>query len=209
MTRKVYLFFSNLAKIYEEIELIPKAIDEVLEKQKRTKLLKDLENFNNTLLGSSFMMEIAALTISGITAGIVLFQFFIIRKNFEKIEKEIKKLRAIVNKLSFDLLIDRLFESTGEVARKKISELGERIFELLKKKYNMNDVTTYMEMKKRIEKMEMDEEEKAEIMEFLNAMIYLEYSAKTLSTKRKEKLRKILVRMLRKVAGSQQALEQG
>ncbi len=155
------------------------------------------------------MMEIAALTISGITAGIVLFQFFIIRKNFEKIENEIKKLRAIVNKLSFDLLVDRLFESTGEVARKKISELGERIFEFLKKKYNMNDVTTYMEMKKRFEKMEMDEEEKAEIMEFLNAMIYLEYSARTLSTRRKDKIRKILVRMLRKVAGSQQALEQG
>ncbi len=154
------------------------------------------------------MIEIAALIISGITGGVVIFQFFIMRKNFEKIENEIKKLRAIVNKLSFDLLIDRLFESTGEVARKKISELGERIFELLKKKYNMNDVTTYMEMKKRIEKIEMDEEEKAEIMEFLNAMIYLEYSARTLSSKKKERLRKILVRMLRKVAGSQQALEQ-
>ena len=137
---------------------------------------------------------------------ILAFQFYYFKKKFEEAENQIKKLRAVLNKISFDFTLERILNaSSSEAMRKKLIELGEKIFEYLKRKYNLEGVTTYMEMKKRIEQMNnISEEEKGDILEFLENMTYIEYSSKALSPKRREKIKEIIITMLRKM-GSHQA----
>ncbi|HIQ49780.1 MAG TPA: hypothetical protein EYH56_01150 [Nanoarchaeota archaeon] len=152
-------------------------------------------------------MEETFLSFSIILAFcIIIFQFFYFKKRFEETENELKKLRAVVNKISFDFTLERMLNaSSSEIMRKRITELGEKIFDYLKKKYNLEKVTTYMEMKKRIEQMNnIPEDEKENILEFLENMIYIEYSSKPLSPKRREKIKEIIITMLRKM-GSHQA----
>ncbi len=152
------------------------------------------------------MIELALAGVLVLALGIAGFQFYYFKKRFEETENEIKKLRAVLNKISFDLTLDKILDaSSSEAMRKKLIDLGEKIFEYLKRKYNLEGVTTYMEMKKRIEELEnVPEDEKEDAIEFLENMIYIEYSSKPIPPRRKEKIKKILITMLRKM-GSPQA----
>lgn len=153
------------------------------------------------------MIEVVFGIVLVLALGIASFQFYYFKKKFEETENEIKKLRAVLNKISFDLTLDKILDSSSsEAMRKKLIDLGEKIFEYLKRKYNLEGVTTYMEMKKRIEEMNnIPEDEKEDAIEFLENMIYIEYSSKPLPPKRKEKIKRVLITMLRKMGAPQPA----
>ncbi len=150
------------------------------------------------------MIELALVVVLVLALGIAGFQFYYFKKRFEETENEIKKLRAVLNKISFDLTLDKILDaSSSETMRKKLIDLGDRIFEFLKRKYNIKGVTTYMEMKKRIEELDsIPEDEKEDVIEFLENMIYIEYSSKPIPPRRKEKIKKNIITMLRKMGTS-------
>ncbi len=137
----------------------------------------------------------------------VAFEFYYFRKSMENYEREVKHLRAIINKISIDFMIEHMLESgDGEKFRKNIIRLGEKIFNHLKKKYNLPEVSTYMEMKKRIlENDTIPQDEKVDIVEFLDDMIYLEYSSRGLTMKKREKMKRTLIKMLRRMGAPQGA----
>ncbi len=152
------------------------------------------------------MLEAVFTLLILIALGMACFEFYYFKKRQEELANEIKRLRAVINKISFDITIEKILETTEGLGRKKLTELGERIFEFLKKRYSLENVTTYMEMKKRIEEMDsIPEEEKEDVLEFLENMIYLEYSSKPLTGRRKEKMKELLMKMLRTMGESQKA----
>ncbi len=148
------------------------------------------------------MNEILVVSLLGMTIAAIGFQFYYFKKKMEENAKELKHLKAVVNKISVDFMIERMLDTPNKDQFKKNAlNMGEKIFEFLKRKYSI-EATTFMEMKKILEESDsVPEEEKEEILEFLENMIYLEYSPKGISPRRREKMKEILMKMVRKIGG--------
>ncbi len=148
------------------------------------------------------MYDALTLSILGILVLGLGGIFYYLKKMIEENQKELKHLKAVVNKISVDFMIERMLDTPNkEQFKKNALNMGEKIFEFLKKKYSI-EATTFMEMKKKLEETDsIPPEEKEEIMEFLENMIYLEYSPKGVTPRRREKMKEILMKMVRKIGG--------
>lgn len=147
------------------------------------------------------MISINTISLGISTASLlaVLTSYLVIRRKLEQkseqvdqIEQKIEEIQLVENKVFGD-------SSDPEKFEENISQLAERLFELIKSKYQLEDVTTYQEMIDKLKSMdEGDEETREDLINLFQYFVELEYSEEELSQEEKAIVRQAAFSLIRR-----------
>lgn len=155
------------------------------------------------------LIEYSSLVLS---AGAVLAAstvYILHRKKLENLEEQVESNTERVDEImEFE---ERVFENEGESEEfeKDLSDLSERLFHMLKEKYDL-EVTTYEEAIEKIDEMDVEDEERKQALEELFEYITeLEYSDEEPSEEQKALIRQAAFKLIRTTAPALRNRETG
>lgn len=147
-------------------------------------------------LGISLSTELGALGISLTAVGSSLVSYYLLRKRMEKVEE---RARGIDEKMEEMRIVEIFNESNSEDLSENLKGFSQRLFHILKSKYDLEHVTTYEEMISELEEKNVeDTESKEDALNLFNFLMNLEYSDKQPSKEEKSQARKAAFSLVRK-----------
>ncbi len=136
-----------------------------------------------------------------IIADIALLVLVIyLKREMDKEEQELLEMHNKIGLLSLESKIAPQFSSSGSAFKGSLSNLAKKLFQLVKAKYRIEDVTTYSELVNKLTK--MDVPLKAELIDFFSSMVILEYSKRPLPPEKRAKLRDEVIVLIKKLGES-------
>lgn len=155
------------------------------------------------------LVDYASLALSAgavVAAGTV---YVLHRRKIKQIEQQVdQNNRKIDEVLEFE---ERVFdeESDFEDFEDDLSDLSERLFHLLKQKYDLQ-ATTYEEAIEKIDEMDVEDEDRQEALESLFKYVTeIEYSEREPSEEQKALIRQAAFKLIRTTAPALRNQEQG
>lgn len=151
----------------------------------------------------------APLFASALAIAAIATVYYLLNKKVSAIEETVDKLHQDLEELQIE---NQAFEDPvveqdeDDLFEKNIKDLAERLFELLKARNDVEDVTTYREMTDVIKDMDADDPElKDELVDFYESAIRLEYSDDQLSEPEKEKMKRTAIDLIKRTGQSPEA----
>jgi len=143
-------------------------------------------------------MEIVSLLISLVALGITGFSFFYLKKENEKMEGEIIKLKNWFNRVVVeDIMFSEKTQSKG-LFKESVLNLARMLFSALKRKYNFK-ATNYAEFVEELKEAPINPKVKEELIDFFSSIIILEYSKESLNAMEKTRLKRKAIEMIRRM----------
>lgn len=135
--------------------------------------------------------SVAALTASATTYYFQNRNYSELRQRVDEIDQKLDQIEVLENRVFSEAADSEEFE-------KSISDLSERLFHLIKDKYDLESVTTYKEMSEELDKLETDDEDtKEHLQELFDYLIKLEYADRELSNQEKAVVRQLAYSLIR------------
>jgi uncharacterized tellurite resistance protein B-like protein len=147
------------------------------------------------------VLEIASIGIAGFTLIVSLTLFHLARKRMVELESDLADIAERQKKL---MQIEKgVMEKNPDYENfeKTVTNLSERLFQLVKEKYGFGGVTTYEEIIEALEELDQDEDIIDDLEEFFRYLEKIEYSDEDLDPEDKAIIRQSAFRLLRR-AGS-------
>ncbi len=130
-----------------------------------------------------------------ISFSIILFLLY---RKLTDIERKMRRFEKAIKEISVEVIASKISQS-DEDFQSIISSLSERLLEMIKEKYGLEGVMTLEEMKKRVLSKDIPEEEKMDLAQFLDYLMYMEYSPKGMDRELREKMKNVVSRILRRL----------
>lgn len=136
--------------------------------------------------------------------------YYFQNRNYREMNERVDGLNHKLNQI--EVLENRVFSEAAESEEfeKSISELSERLFHLIKRKYDLESVTTYKEMSEALEDLETnDDKTKEHLQELFDYLMKLEYADRDLSNQEKAVVRQLAYSLIRTAGPDLEIPEQG
>ncbi len=150
---------------------------------------------------------LAILSLAG-----VLLEFYYMKQHKNYYDKQVANIKSMIHRMYFELTVQKMTESESLKSVEDMARIGKKLFGLLKKRYKLEGVSTFAEMKEKVKEMDIPDDEKRIVTGFLDDMIYVEYAPKnerypSISKERKEMIRDNIIKLFKMVGQSQQSLK--
>jgi hypothetical protein len=144
------------------------------------------------------LLEITSIGIAGFTLIVSLTLFHLARKRMVELESDLADMSERQKKL---MQIEKgVMEKNPDYAHfeQTVSNLSERVFQLVKDKYSMTGVTTYEEIIDELDETENEDAIIDDLKEFFRYLEKIEYSDEELEPGDKAIIRQSAFRLLRR-----------
>ncbi|MFB6099738.1 MAG: hypothetical protein ABEK16_00560 [Candidatus Nanohalobium sp.] len=153
------------------------------------------------------VLAAAGLGVSGFTLIITLTLFHLARKRMVELESDLAELSRRQKELLEveEAVMER--HPSYEDFEKTVSNLSERLFQLVREKYELGEITTYEEMIQVLQEMDSEDEVVDDLINFFEYLEKIEYSEEELDEADRAMIRQAAFRLLRKAGSSLEGLE--
>lgn len=148
-----------------------------------------------------------SLTISGFILVLTLILFHLGREKIRRLEDVTEELSE--NQAELIQIEEHVLKKDPDYEdfERTISELSEKLFNLIRDRYGFEDVTTYKEMIDSLEDLESEDPIVEDIITFFEYLEEIEYSEEEIDEKDKALVRQAAFRLLRKSGSTLEELE--
>jgi hypothetical protein len=153
------------------------------------------------------LLAAASLGVSGFTLVIALTLFHLARKRMVELESNLAELSSRQKELlEVEEAVMEKHPDYEEFER-TVSNLSERLFQLVRAKYDLGEITTYEEMIQALQEMDVEDEVVDDLINFFEYLEKIEYSDEELDEADRAMIRQAAFRLLRKAGSNLKDLE--
>ncbi|MDY6773652.1 MAG: hypothetical protein SVS85_00505 [Candidatus Nanohaloarchaea archaeon] len=140
-----------------------------------------------------------SLGISVVSLVAVTLTYYRLGKRVKHLEEEKDRLDEKLSRVS--LTEEKVLGDTGEIEmlERNIEDIAERLFQVVKKKYSLEDVTTYEEMIEELEGLDVDDVETRDlILDLFRELVKIQYSEEELPEKNRAYIKQTAYRLIKR-----------
>lgn len=134
-------------------------------------------------------------------SGGVFTSFYLLYRRLKKTEMELLKTKAMLNRVVIERFMFSEQVNDDSIFKEGLITLSKRLFNLLKKKYNLS-ATNYSELVDELDYIDMKKELKDKLKEFFNVITLIEYSRESLTESKKRALKQQAIELIKSMGPS-------
>lgn len=156
------------------------------------------------------METVLALGTSVVSLSIATWSYYYAYRSKQEMKSKVSVLESSLEEVKY--VENEVFEKSAdeEEFKKNISDISERLFNLIKDKYDLEEVTTYQEMNDALENLDVeDDETKQSLQKLFKYFVKIEYSEEELTEEEKAIVRQAAFSLIRTVGPDRLDLKEG